>query len=312
MREIGNVYVQSAKRRWLIGCLSALIGIPLMCGCLILFPTVIFPALDRLAAGENGNTSMLVVVGVVLVALAGLIGLPLLVMLVLILRRNRALDGIFLPLGLKGSAYMLNGRHYQGQIGGRDVDVYIYRGPTVEIRLQAAVQTCIVAVPKGSLVTSVAWIVDKHPVATDNPALTAFSIFPLDKAWAGNLLADSRAGDAIQILMITGADWAIFRRVEIQPGKVVLYLYRSRSVFGYSIDLNAAQAWLNALKSLAQAAESQPAPEVTGQPINAASRQSRQKRSNFLVYAVIAIVFIMPLCFIAVGVIAYLIVPLLG
>jgi hypothetical protein len=311
MRDIASVYTASTKRRLIIGCISALVAIPLVGCCLVLIGTVLFPALDKLAASGNQNTSVYIIVGIGLAALVGLLAIALVAFLVVTLRRAHALDAVFTPLGLTGSAYMLNGRHYQGQIAGRAVDVYIYRGPTVEIRLQAAAHTRLLAVPKGSLPTSVAWIFDKQPIATDNPSLNAFSIFPLDRAWAGKLLAEARAGDAIQTLMTLGADWAIFRRVEIQPGEVTLTLYRSRRAFGDSIDIHTVQVWLNALQSLAQAAESQPAPEVTGQSENVSSRQARQKRSTFLVYAVIAIVFVMPVCFIAVGGIAYLAVTLL-
>jgi hypothetical protein len=311
MREIASVYTARTKRRILIGCLSALIGIPLVGCCLILIVTTLLPMLDNLSASGNQNTGMYVMLGIGLFVFVGMIAIALAVFAVMTLRRARALDAVFTPMGLKGSAYMLNGRHYQGQIGGRAVDIYIYRGPTVEFRLQAATQTRLLAVPKGSLPTSVAWIFDKHPLATGTPVLSAFSIFPLDENWSRKLLAESGAAEAIRTLMSLGADWAIFRRVEIQPGEVTLTLYRSRSVFGNSIEQTAAQAWMNALQALAQAAESQPAPEVTAQKENTSSREVRKKRSNSLVYIVIALVFGMPVCFIAVGVIAYLAVTLL-
>jgi hypothetical protein len=306
MRDVVSVAAAGTRRRLMIGCLSALIGVPVMACCLTLMVTALFPALDSLAAGGNGNTSMLVILAAGLVALVALIGIPLVALVVLTLRRARALDAIFTPMGLTGKSYMLIGRHYEGKFSGRELDVYIYRGPTVEIRLQAAVQTSLLVVAKGSLPTSTAQVFGRQPLPADSLALSAFSIYPQDKAWASALLADTNTGAAIQTLMTLGADWAIFRRVEIQPGEVMLTLYRSRRTFGNSIDLSAAQAWLNALKSLAQVAESQSAPEGINRAVEASSRQSRQKRSNFLVYAVVFLVFIMPLCFIAVGVIAYL------
>jgi hypothetical protein len=309
MRDMVNVYAAGTKRRLLIGCISTLVGIPIVGCCLVLLAIVVFPELDKLVAGGNGNTGMLVMLGIGLVIMVGLIAIPLVALFFITRRRARALDAIFTPLGLTGGPFMINGRHYQGQINGREVDVYIYRGPTVEIRVQAAVQTNLLVVRKGSLPTSVAWIFDKQPLATNDPALNAFSIFPLDKAWTSTLLAEASIGNTIQTLMTLGAAWAIFRRVEIQPGSVTLYLYRSHNLFGNSMDLDAAQAWLKALGSLAQVAESQPAPEVTAQPVNAASRQARQKKSSFLVYAVLALVFIMPVCFIAIGVAVYLVVP---
>ena len=311
MRDMVSVYAAGTKRRLLIGCISTLVSIPIVGCCLVLLATVVFPGLDKLVAGGNGDMGMLVVLGIALVLMVGLIAIPLVALFIITRRRASALDAIFTPLGLTGSTYMINGRHYQGQMNGREVDVYIYRGPTVEIRVQAAVQTNLLVVGKGSLPTSVAWIFDKQPLATNDPALNSFSIFPMDKSWASNLLADASIGNTIQTLMTLGAAWAIFRRLEIHPGEVALYLYRSHNLFGNSMDLDAAQVWLKALGSLAQVAESQPAPGVTAQPVNAASRQARQKKSSFLVYAVIALVFIMPLCFIAIGVAVYLVVPFL-
>jgi hypothetical protein len=319
MRDTLSVFASGTKRRLMIGCISTLVSLPIVACCLALLITLGFPALDSLAAGGNGNTTLWVILGVGLVALVGLIGIPLVVLVVLTLRRARALDAVFTPMGLSGRSYMLTGRHYQGEIGGRQADVYIYRGPTVEIRLQAAVRAKLLVVPKGSLPTSMARVFDRQPVTTGDPALGAYSIYSQDRAWADSLLADLRIGGAIQTLMTLGADWAIFRRVEIQPGEVMLYLYRSRRMFGNSLDLIAAPAWLNALRLLAQVAESQPVSEVTGevaaevtaQPGYVSSRQVRQKRSNFLGYAIAFLVFIMPLCFIAIGVIAYLVVTML-
>jgi hypothetical protein len=312
MRQFASVYTTRTKRRLLNGCLAALVGLPLMCCCLVLIGTVGFPALDSLAAGGDQKSNLFVILGGGLVVLVLLIAVPLVTMAVLTWRRARALDAVFTPLGLKGSLYMLYGRHYQGQIDGDELDVYIYRGPTVEVRRSAATQTRLQVMQKGSLPASVAGLFDKNPLATGDPALKDFSIFPIDPTWSMSLLADARAVEALQTLMTSGAGWAIFRHVEIQPGEVLLYLNRSQSLFNYPITSVDVHAWLQALKALVQAATSQPAPTVTAQALEASGRQMRQKKSNFLLYAVGAILFIMPLCLIAIGVIAYLVASMSG
>ena len=101
--------------------------------------------------------------------------------------------------------------------------------------------------------------------------------------------------------MNLGAGWAIFRRVEIQPGEVSLHLNRSRRVTGNSLDLTDLPAWLAALHSLARAAESQPAPEMPVLTQGRISPKTRQTLSTFQLYAVIFIVFVMPLCFIGIS-----------
>jgi hypothetical protein len=138
------------------------------------------------------------------------------------------------------------------------------------------------------------------------PGLEAYAIYPLHEAWTRSLLADPQAVEAIQKLMTIGADWAVFRRVEIQSGEVLLHLNRSRQMFTGSVEAAASQTWFSALEALARIAESQSAPTITAEPFLAATRQSRQSMNKLLLYALVFIVFVMPLCFIAIGVLAYL------
>ena len=224
MREIASVYAARTKRRLIVGCISALVDLPAMACCLTLIVTVLFPALDNLAKAGNQNNAMYAILGVGALALTGLFALPLGIFVVLTIRRACALDAIFTPLGLTGQAYMLNGRHYQGQINGRILDVYIYRGPTVEFRLKANVQTQVQVLPGAST----GGLQNKAPMTTGLAGHPAFSIYPTDEGWTQALLADGRTLITLQTLMTTGADWAIFRRVEILPGEVLFHLNRSR------------------------------------------------------------------------------------
>ena len=311
MGEIASIYAARIKRRLLIGCISVLIGVPIMGCCVLLLPTVVFPALDGIAAGGGAINSGMVILAAGILALLALIGIPLVLLVGLTVRRTRDLNAVFNPMGLTGKPFMVYGRHYQGQIGGREVDVYIYRGPTVEIRLKTAVRTRLQVIPKGSISTVVAGMLARDPLATDSPSLDAFSIYPLDPAWTLELLAVPRVVEAIRGLMTLGASWAILRQVEIQPGEVLFYLNRSHKIIGNSIDLSAAQGWLEALESLAEVVESQPLPTILAEPVEGSSRASRQRKSNFLTYAVAFIIFVFPLCLIGIGVFAYLIVTLL-
>jgi hypothetical protein len=309
MRDLGSLFAERMKRRLVVGCLSTMIGGVVGCCCLILLPTVFLPFLDTVAAGGNENLTLLVVLGAGMIALLFLLAVPVIVALILIQRRAHALDAVFAPLGLTGRSYMLYGRHYLGQIGGREADIYTYRGPTVEVRLRANTQTRVVVVAKGSLPASVAGALSQPPLPLDQVGLESFAVYPVDATWAHLLLADGQAGRALQALMTVGAPWAIFRRVEIQPGEVILHLSRSRQAFFSSLELSSAHAWLEALQTLAQAAESLPAPQVTAPPTGV-TRRGREQLNKFLLYAVAAMVFGMPICFIAIGAIAALIVSL--
>jgi hypothetical protein len=180
----------------------------------------------------------------------------------------------------------------------------------VELRIKTRIETSLQVMPKGSLPDTTIRMFNRIAFETKDPALNAFSIYPLDPVWTSNLLADRQALEAIRNLMSVGASWAVLRRLDVQPGEMTLYLNRSRQVIGNTLDLNSAPAWLSALANLARIAESQAEPEITAQPVNNISQPSRRKISRSLVYAIVFIVFGLPMCFIAIGIIAYLFVSL--
>jgi hypothetical protein len=305
MRQLTGVTTEYAKRRLFVGCISTIISIPVMCCCLFGLFNVVLPFMDNLARSGDGNTTAIVLVGGGLVALVLLLAVPVGMILIVINQRARALDAIFAPLGLRGKMYLINGRHYQGQLAGREADIYIFRGPTVELRLKTRVMTRTQFFQRDSIPVGVAGALNKHPLASLS-GLEGYAVYALDEAWTRNWLADEQTVRAIQTLMAVGAEWAIFRSIEIQPGEAVLHLYRSRKLFINSIPLEATHAWLTALQTLAQSAETQPAPVVTAAPIQASSRQSRERINKIQTYAIAFIVIVMPLCFIAIGMLVFL------
>jgi hypothetical protein len=240
-----------------------------------------------------------------------LFGIPLLIAVLTIRKRAQYLDGIFLPLGLKGEMYLLYGRHYWGQLGGREVDVYFYRGPTLEVRMITAGTTRFQVMPKSSIPVVMAGALNKGAMPAPVPELEPYSIYPLDETWTRTLLQESRATAAILTLMTKGLDWALFRHVEVQPGAVLLFINRSKKLFSNLSQLNEVQPWLSALKDLAEAIDAQPQPEITAQPMRSTSRESRQKRSRWTTYIILFIIFGMPLCFIAIAALVYFLVTLL-
>ena len=310
MNQIGNVVVTDTKRRLLVGCLTLLVGVPIMACCLILLGTVVFPGLDSMAAGDNADmlSYILPLVGVLFLFM--IIVIPVGVFLFITRNRAKMLDSIFQPLGLQGEMYMLVGRHYWGAIDGRSLDVYIYRGPTMEIHLSSQSQTRIQILPTVSMPVKISGVFNKHPMENLNPQLSKYAIYAEDESWAQALLSDIAVITALQSLMFEHADWAIFRHVEIQPNEVLLYLYRSKQLFTKRDQFKTVQAWMKALQTVADAIDSQPAPAKKTLPAKDTSRQARQKKSKYLNYALIAILIGMPLCMIGIGILAYLLVSL--
>jgi len=309
MRQLTDVFMEYAKHRLFLGCISALVSVPVMCCCLFGLFSYVLPLMDNLARSGDGNTAALVLVGGGLGVLVLLLVIPVVIMLFLTNQRARGLDAIFTPLGLRGGMYLIFGRHYQGQIAGREADVYLFRGPTIELRLKTGVMTRTQFFHRDSIPVGVAGALNKHPL-TALPGLDAYGVYALDEAWTRGWLANEHTAQAVQTLMTIGAQWAIFRSLELQPGEVVLHIYRSRQFLVSSIPLEAASIWLGALETLAQSAEVQPAPSVTASPFLASSRQSRERINKIQTYAIAFIVFVMPLCFIAIGALVFLLTSL--
>ena len=300
MRDVGDVYFASLKRRILVGCLTLLIGVPCIGVCLAGLFMVVLPGLETM----DSQYMPLVVI----VALAGMmmlmLGVPLVIMVVLTMRRAKALDSIFQPLGFTGRMFMVYGRHYQGQIDRWKVDVYIYRGPTVDIRFSLPVHTRVTIVDKSSVPSAVASIFNKQPMATRDAALSSLAIFALDDAWVHELFSNPLAVDATARLMTQGAGWAIFRRLELLPGELTLNLYRSRQWMQSPLNAVDVRAWLEGLRSLAAAMQALPTPQVLVQP-GAYTAKSRQGMSKALTWIIAGIVIGAPLCALAVFALAY-------
>ncbi len=140
--------------------------------------------------------------------------------------------------------------------------------------------------------------------------LDQFSVFTADEIWTKQLLTDPQVPQAIHSLMTAGANWAVFRHLEVQPGEILLFLNRSNQVFLNSVELGQSEAYLLNLQTLAQIIENQPEPEVVCEPVVKNIRENREKLNKYLLYAVVFIVLIMPLCMISIGIITFFITSL--
>ena len=114
-----------------IQAIAALIVVPLSC-------VLIFIPLALVSRSDLSIWWLIIPAGLfLLVVLAGGPG-----MLALVLsRRTRQLDALFTPIGLAGSPYSLFFRQYHGTVQGRQVAVYFYRGPSLEIDVETPLQT---------------------------------------------------------------------------------------------------------------------------------------------------------------------------
>ena len=215
-------------------------------------------------------------------------------------RRKRWLDSLFTPWGLTGSAYMLSGRQYQGDVQGREVTARFYRGPTLELYVGTPLQTRLGIAEKSGTSLTVAGMLGREPLSLDDPDLAELRIFALDEEWARALLADPEAKALLLRLMRAGEGWVLMPQLFLQPGAFYLRLYRNKNLFRYGVEPEEAQAWLDDLLALARRAEALPAPQVTAEE-SGAERLVRSGRIFPITLIVILALVGFPTCLVALG-----------
>ena len=287
MQKLGKTCSTSLARQGIIAILAILVGVPLACGCLLLSTLVIAPALSQ----YDLQTQNWALGGLFILAVGGLIGGVVLVWWLVNRARASRLDAAFVPLGLHGRPYMLNGRHYYGQVQGRALEVYVYRGPTIELRLPVSVQSRFYISDKSSASPGLERVFHNPPLSLPD-SWQALTVYALDPAWMNQLLANPLAEAALCTLLQQGARWALVRQVELLPGELVLVLSQ---LSANSLELQEPRAWLEALLSLAQIAEGLPAPLVTAQS-SGHNRAARLKINRSLNIIMLGLVVSFPLC----------------
>lgn len=177
-------------------------------------------------------------------------------------KRARQLDAVFLPHGLKGKRYLFNGRQYHGTIYGRQVDIYIYRGPTIDIFLRSSILTRLVINQKSVVGNIVAHLSQHEPMLVEEDLPGNLQMSAIDPAWARRLFAHPDVRDAINRLSLAAGPYEI-SQVIFQPGVLLLRLYRTQLS---RITPEKLQAWIWDLTELLDIAESLPPPVITAEP----------------------------------------------
>lgn len=253
--------------------------IPLACVCLGV----------PLYVAQNGNYDDTTTLLILAVPFAGfgllLIGGSLGFAAFVVMRRARQLDEAFTPLGLAGKMYLTNGRQYHGQVSGRQVDAYIYRGPTLDVYVGTPVKTRASIGAKDRVGQAIAGWFKRQPFSINDPELDHLSLYALDEIWVRDLLSEPAAKAAL-LRLTTEATGLELRQLHLQPEAFLLRLYHTHTKL---ITADNLRQWLADLQTLARAAESLPAPQQTVEATRL-ERNTRSNRGAFLLPA-IGIVF---------------------
>jgi hypothetical protein len=171
----------------------------------------------------------------------------------------RQLNAAFVPLGLRGSSYLLLGRQLHGTFAGRQVDVYPSKGLLV-VYFATSVKTQFRCETRHGLLRPIAWMWQGRARALDGADLGHLDYSARDEAWARELLGDPIARSAI--LRLSGAEgppearlWGAF--LVLRPGAFLLQVARPKLA---TVTPERARQWLADLLALAEVAESLPPP----------------------------------------------------
>jgi len=208
----------------------------------------------------------------VLFILGGSVG----VAMFFLMRRTSQLDEAFKPLGLDGKMYLTNGRQYHGTVQGRRVDIYFYRGPTLEIFVEANVKSRIGIGVKSSIGAAVGGMINRQPLELGDADYAPFSIYANDPQWAQDIFADPAFKQPVVRLVTNPTSHGLYN-VIIAPGSAQI---QRRYISTNAITLDSVREWINNLIAIAGIVEAQPAPQKVEEE-SASSRKMRVDRDAF-------------------------------
>jgi hypothetical protein len=242
--------------------------------CLVIF--LLFTLFIQLIVTNNRVTYSLYAGLIPLLLLAIGLALVLICSSAQLARRRRQLDAIFRPLGLEGRSYFQNGRQYHGSFSGRQVDVYLSRGPQLEIYLEAPLKTRLSLSPPDKLIEWAEKKASQKAVHSEDPALSRLVIYTADEAWTQALLSDPESSAVLQRL--TASTFSGSPQVKLQPDALALRLYHIQIE---QMTSESIRQKLSDLLSLARQAEALPPPEkvLQASPLETITRG---RRSAFL------------------------------
>jgi hypothetical protein len=248
MQKLFKAMLQDRLRAIIISLISAVIVIPLICAC-------IFVPIAIANQANDETTALLVMVIPACLFLLVVIGGSFGAVFYVFGRRAKQYDSIFAPLGLESKAYMLSGRRYQGTVHGRQMDVKVYRGPALDMGIDTPLQTKLSVANSDTVSLTLARAFGREALSLSDPAMSGMTVFAQDEAWTRSLLANPEVQDALRRLVLNDSSF-LMRQVHLEPGKLRLFLYRSRGMFKFSVSADEVSQWADALFSVARIAES--------------------------------------------------------
>lgn len=269
MSTITGDVARGCGRALVLRLLATLFVLPLACA-------LVFGPLWLISTFDFAPWTIVLSVALFLVVTMGAgIGIP----AAIVLRRKAQLDRLFEPLGLEGRTYQTFFRQYHGTVQEREVDVYLFRGPVLELEVRTPLQTRLGVTGPQADTRFLARLMGREPLPLDDPALAGLTVFALDEAWARALLTDPRAADLLRRLVLLDSTFTR-QQVILRPGALKLMLSGNRRLFGLDLTPTQVRTWLDGLLELVRIVESLPASQERIEPSTAERMTGRIRRQN--------------------------------
>lgn len=259
MGKLLGAWSKDYMRRLVISLVAIAIIVPLGC-CLIFVPLTIVES----GSFSDATTLLVLVVPMaffLLIVIGGALGAGYWV----ISRRTHWLDEALVPLGLEGKSYGLSGRQYHGIYQGRQVDILVYRGPTVTIHVGTPLKTRLSVAERNRAGLAIARAFKREPLETADPELAGLVVYAHEETWGQALLAQPEAKTIFNRLVLGESNF-LFQQLHLNPEAFLLRLYRSKGLFNFQIQPEQFRSWLNDVIRLAQLAEALPPPQEVIEP----------------------------------------------
>ncbi len=279
---------QNFRQNWISRALLQSIGVVILgVLALCLVVSLLFVLATSPAAPRDRNTLSLYAGLIPLLLVAVGIAFVLVWSGYQIARRRRLLDEVFLPLGLEGKSYFQNGRQYRGSFSGRQVNVYLSRGPLLEFYLESPIKTRLSVAPADALIRWIAKRANERALSIDDPAFSNLVVYAADEDWSRQLLSDAETKAAF--LRLANRTLSRSPQIIFHPDALALRLY------GIHLDQLAPSLARQALADLlliARQAETLPPP---AHPLESSAweKKTRTNRTAFLLPSLGLIVVIL-------------------
>lgn len=198
----------------------------------------------------SGGTALLLVIIIIGVSVWGFLTVR---------RRASALDEIFNPIGLIGKSYLWTGRQYHGTWKNRQVDIYFYQGPSLDIYIASPLNTRLSIGSLGRFSQRAPARYNQSELNVKDPSLDGTTTFSLDQRWGSDLLSTQDIKAAI-LRLVNLRPGYVFRNLLFQPEALQFQVH---ILFLKELTTETLRTWLDELFSLASAAEALPPPRAT-------------------------------------------------